>query len=98
MPDWVLFFVVVVGIPVLAGVGADMFKRWIRLKEAELKAMSADTGERAAQSAAHAEQLEQRVRVLERIVTEKGIGIADEIEMLRDRSLDRPGVRQERSF
>jgi hypothetical protein len=34
--------------------------------------------------------------VLERIVTEKGIGIADEIEMLRDRPL--PGPAQERSF
>ncbi|MEA3044259.1 MAG: hypothetical protein QOH47_2097 [Sphingomonadales bacterium] len=30
------------------------------------------------------EQLEQRVRVLERIVTDKGIVVADEIERLRD--------------
>ena len=29
------------------------------------------------------EQLEQRVRVLERIVTDKGIVVADEIERLR---------------
>ena len=30
------------------------------------------------------ERLEQRVRVLERIVTDKGIDLADEIELLRD--------------
>jgi hypothetical protein len=33
--------------------------------------------------------LEERLRVLERIVTDKGHGIADEIERLRD---DRVGV------
>ena len=40
--------------------------------------------EKAAQYAAHTERLEQRVRVLERIVTDKGIGSRDEIERLRD--------------
>jgi hypothetical protein len=40
--------------------------------------------EKAAQYAAHNEQLEQRMRVLERIVTDKGIAVADEIERLRD--------------
>jgi hypothetical protein len=42
------------------------------------------TAEKAAQYAAHTDRLEQRVRVLERIVTEKGIVVADEIERLRD--------------
>jgi hypothetical protein len=42
------------------------------------------TAEKAAQYAAHTERLEQRVRVLERIVTDKGIEVADEIERLRD--------------
>ena len=48
---------------------------------------SSQTAEKAAQYAAHTERLEQRVRVLERIVTDKGIDVADEIERLRD---DRP--------
>lgn len=87
MPDWVLFFVVVVGIPVLAGVGADMFKRWLKHKEQMAQALNAETAEKAAQYAAHAERLEQRVRVLERIATDKGVAVADEIELLRD---DRP--------
>jgi hypothetical protein len=43
-----------------------------------------DTAERTAQYAAHTERLEQRVRVLERIVTDKGLDLTDEIERLRD--------------
>ena len=46
------------------------------------------TAEKAAQYAAHTERLEQRVRVLERIVTDKGIVVADEIEQLRDKPLN----------
>ena len=36
-------------------------------------ALTEQTAEKAAQYAAHTERLEQRVRVLERIVTDKGI-------------------------
>jgi len=53
-----------------------------RQKRMELDARM--TAEKAAQYAAHTERLEQRVRVLERIVTDKGIDVADEIERLRD--------------
>jgi hypothetical protein len=88
MNGWTIaFFVVVVGIPVLLGVGGDVFKRWIKYKERELELTSAQTAEKAAQYAAHTERLEQRVRVLERIVTDKGIVVAEEIDRLRD---DRP--------
>jgi len=82
------FFMIVVGIPVIAGIAADGFKRWLRHKEKMAEAMSAVTAEKAAQYAAHTERLEQRVRVLERIVTDKGIVVADEIEQLRDRPLN----------
>ncbi len=78
---------IVVAIPVIVGVGSDMFKRWLKHKEKMAEALSAQTAERAAQYAAHTERLEQRVRVLERIVTDKGVDLADEIERLRD---DRP--------
>lgn len=78
------FFMIVVGIPVILGIGADMFKRWLRHKERMAEALNAQTAEKAAQYAAHTERLEQRVRVLERIVTDKGIDLADEIERLRD--------------
>lgn len=83
----IVFFIIVVGIPVVIGVGGDVVKRWIRLKERQLELTSSQTAEKAAQYAAHTERLEQRVRVLERIVTDRGIDLADEIERLRD---DRP--------
>jgi hypothetical protein len=43
------------------------------------------TAERAAQYASHVEQLEARVRVLERIATDKGVDVAAQIESLRDK-------------
>jgi len=42
----------------------------------------------AAQYAAQTERLEQRVRVLERIVTDKGMDLSAEIDRLRDASLN----------
>ncbi|WP_343518445.1 hypothetical protein [Sphingomonas sp.] len=78
------FFMIVVGIPVIVGVGGDMFKRWLRHKEKMAEALNAQTAEKAAQYAAHTERLEQRVRVLERIATDKGLDLSDEIERLRD--------------
>ena len=41
------------------------------------------TAEKAAQYAAHSERLEQRVRVLERIVTDDSHRLTQEIEALR---------------
>ena len=72
---------------IVCGIFAGVAKRWIRLKEREMKLSSEMTAEKAAQYAAHTERLEQRVRVLERIATDKGIDLADELERLRD---DRP--------
>jgi phage host-nuclease inhibitor protein Gam len=82
------FFFMVVGVPVIAGVGGDMFKRWLKHKEAMTTALNAQTAEKAAQYAAQVERLEQRVRVLERIVTDRGIAVADEIDRLRDAPLN----------
>jgi len=69
---------------IVCGIFAGVAKRWIRLKERELQLNSQLTAEKAAQYAAHTERLEQRVRVLERIATDKGVDLADEIERLRD--------------
>ena len=70
-------------IPLLAIV-AGMWRHWLRVKEKQLDAQTRDTAERTAQYAAHTERLERRMRVLERIVTDKGVDISDEIERLRD--------------
>jgi hypothetical protein len=68
----------------LAIIGGVFVKPWFRLRERQLEMQSQQTAEKAAQYAAHTERLEQRVRVLERIVTDKGIELADEIDQLRD--------------
>ena len=82
------FFFIVVGIPVILGVGGDMYRRHLKFKEKQLQAISNETAEKAAQYAAHTERLEQRMRVLDRIVTDRGIEVADEIEKLRDAPLN----------
>jgi hypothetical protein len=75
-------------VAIVFGVANDMFKRWLKHKEAMVQVIAAQTAEQAAQYAAHVERLEQRVRVLERIVTDRGIAVADEIEKLRDAPLN----------
>ena len=88
MPGWIWFFVIVVGIPVIMGVLSDNYKRWLKHQERRMELEAQMTAEKAAQYAAHNERLEQRVRVLERIVTDKGVTVADEIENLRDKPLN----------
>ena len=72
-------------IPIVA-ILSRSFRRWIALKERQLELQSTMTAEKTAQYAAHTERLENRVRVLERIVTDRGGALADEIELLRDHS------------
>ncbi|SEM44288.1 Phage shock protein B [Sphingomonas gellani] len=71
-------------IPIVAILSALVVRPWLRLKERQMQASSAATAEKAAQYAAQTERLEQRVRVLERIITDRGIAVADEIDRLRD--------------
>jgi hypothetical protein len=83
-----IFFMIVVGIPVIVGVLGDIYKRNLKFKERQLELLGNQTAEKAAQYAAHTERLEQRMRVLERIVTDKGMTVSDEIERLRDKPLN----------
>jgi hypothetical protein len=69
----------------LAAIFAGVMKKWLSIKERQLEMMSREAAEKGAQYAAHTDKLEQRVRVLERIATDRGIDVADEIERLRDR-------------
>jgi E3 ubiquitin-protein ligase DOA10 len=78
------FFLIVVGLPVVFGVLGDMYKRRLKFKEREMELLSQQTAEKAAQYAAHTERLEARVRVLERIATDRGVDLASEIDALRD--------------
>ncbi|MEL0253121.1 MAG: hypothetical protein VW935_14435 [Novosphingobium sp.] len=78
-----LVFMVIV-VPIVLGIGSDIYKRRLAFRERELELLSKQTAEKAAQYAAQAERLEQRVRVLERIATEKNTDLALQIESLRD--------------
>jgi uncharacterized Tic20 family protein len=74
-------------IPIVAILSGPL-KRWIDLKEKAMESASAQAAEKAAQYAAKTERLEQRVAVLERIITDRSAGLADEIERLRDQPLN----------
>lgn len=61
---------------------------WTKHQQKMLERQSEMTAEKAAQYAAHTERLEERVRVLERIATDRGVDVAEQIENLRDRPLN----------
>jgi len=65
-----------------------VFRRWFSYKEKQLEINSRMAAERAAEYASGNKELEQRVRVLEQIVTDSGAQTAAQIEALRgDRQL-----------
>jgi hypothetical protein len=73
---------IVVGLPTIG-----IFLLVSRVLKHREKRMELEAQIAAAQAAAtnpRPDLLEQRVRVLERIVTDKGMNVADEIERLRD--------------
>ena len=71
-------------IPLLA-IGIAPVKMWLTIKEKQIDAQSQLAAEKSAQYAQHMERVEQRLRVLEQIVTDGGVQTASQIEALRDR-------------
>lgn len=69
----------------LAAIGIAPFKMWLRVKEKQIEAQTSLTAEKSAQYAAHVERIESRLRVLEQIVTDRGVETAAQIEALRDK-------------
>ena len=55
-----------------------------RIAEMQIRSTADLSAEKAAQYVAQSRALEERVRVLERIVTDKGYDVATQIEALRD--------------
>ena len=64
--------------------GIPMLAIWTRHQRQTLEMQSKITAEKAAQYASSNTELEDRVRVLERIVTDRGYDVATQIEALRD--------------
>ena len=61
------------------------FRRFFAFREKQLEAETRLAAEKAAQYATSNAHLEERVRVLEQIVTDGGVQTAAQIEALRDR-------------
>jgi hypothetical protein len=74
----------------LAAIGVGGLSVWTRHQARMARIQVQDTAEKAAQYASGSRELEERVRVLERIVTDGGYDVATQIEALRDaRSVER---------
>jgi hypothetical protein len=81
-PGTVLLALIIIGLPtIMLMLIANRFFRY-REKRLEVEAMNA--AEKAAQYASRSSELEERVRVLEKIVTDGGAQTAAQIEALRD--------------
>ena len=72
--------VLIFGIPLLAIWTSHQQK----IAKMQVESTAENTAEKAAQYATQIQRLEDRVQVLERIVTDRGYDIATQIEALRD--------------
>lgn len=82
-PGEVFIALIVIGLPVMLLM--IIANRYFRLREKKLEVEASLAAEKAAQYASRSTELEQRVRVLEQIVTDTGAQTAGQIEALRDR-------------
>ena len=81
-PGEVAIAFIVIGLPMLMMLYG--FHRFFTFREKKLEVEAMGAIEKAAQYAASNAELEARVRVLEKIVTDGGIHTAAQIEALRD--------------
>ena len=83
-----LAFISVVLIPALLVL--YIANRFFRLRERKLEIEAMNAAEKAAQYASHSREVEERLRVVEQIVTDGGAQTAAQIEALRTpRNVDR---------
>ena len=76
----VLVPIIALSIPIVA----IWTKHQRQMAEMQVRSTAEVSAEKAAQYVSQTRQLEERVRVLERIVTDKGYDVAAQIEALRD--------------
>jgi hypothetical protein len=83
-PTAVLLAMIIIGLPVLMLM--LIANRYFRLREKKLEVEATFAAEKAAQYASRSTELEQRVRILEQIVTDGGAQTASQIEALREQA------------
>lgn len=86
-PGEVMIALIVIGLPMITIFYG--FHRFFRFREKKLDAEAMLAAEKAAQYAASNAELEARVRVLEKIVTDGGLETAAQIEALRTPRLEK---------
>ena len=87
-PGEVMVALIVIGLPVMFLM--ILASRFFKFREKQLEVEAMNAAEKAAQYAARSGELEERVRVLEKIVTDGGAQTAAQIEALRDTPLPKP--------
>ena len=80
-PTNVMLAAIIIGLPVILLM--VIANRYFKLREKKLEIEARLAAEKAAQYASRSMELEQRVRVLEQIVTDAGAQTATQIEALR---------------
>lgn len=80
-PTAVMLALVIIGLPTTMLMMA--FNRFFKFREKKLEVEAMNAAEKAAQYASRSSELEERVRVLEQIVTDSGAQTAAQIEALR---------------
>jgi hypothetical protein len=83
-PTAVLLAMIIIGLPTIMIM--LIANRFFKFREKKLEVEALNAAEKAAQYAARSSELEQRVRVLEQIVTDGGAQTAAQIEALREPS------------
>ena len=92
-PGEVFIALIVIGLPIMLLM--IIANRYFKLREKRLEVEAGMAAEKAAQYASRTHELEQRVRVLEQIVTDRGAETASQIEALRDRRAIKSGENAE---
>lgn len=92
-PPEVFIALIVIGLPIILLM--LIANRYFRLREKKLEVEATLAAEKAAQYAARSSELEQRVRVLEQIVTDSGAQTASQIEALRDKPALKSGEKHQ---
>ena len=72
---------IIIGLPTIM-IGL-LFNRFFKIRERKLEIEALAAAEKAAQYASRSSEVEQRLRVLEQIVTDRGVETAAQIEALR---------------
>ena len=81
-PTNVMLALIVIGFPMIMLM--LIANRFFKFREKKLEVEAMNAAEKAAQYAAGSKELEQRVRVLEQIITDGGAQTAAQIEALRE--------------